>query len=122
MEAGGNGELLATGTIDNVSLAPQQTGKFKTSFPAIQVKPGVEYFLNFYASLKNEDGLLKAGTKLADAQVSLPFYQPFVAEVQSSSVVADDAASLLTLTAGNLSVGFDKETGALTSYKEEVRS
>jgi beta-galactosidase len=37
--------------------------------------------------LKNEDGLLKAGTKLADAQVSLPFYQPFVAEVQSSSVV-----------------------------------
>ncbi|WP_347915717.1 glycoside hydrolase family 2 TIM barrel-domain containing protein, partial [Bacteroides fragilis] len=35
----GNGELLATGTIDNVSLAPQQTGKFKTSFPAIQVKP-----------------------------------------------------------------------------------
>ena len=114
----GNGELLATGTIDNVSLAPQQTGKFKTSFPAIQVKPGVEYFLNFYASLKNEDGLLKAGTKLADAQVSLPFYQPFVAEVQSSSVVADDAASLLTLTAGNLSVGFDKETGALTSYKE----
>ena len=114
----GNGELLATGTIDNVSLAPRQTGKFKTSFPAIQVKPGVEYFLNFYASLKNEDGLLKAGTKLADAQVSLPFYQPFVAEVQSSSVVADDAASLLTLTAGNLSVGFDKETGALTSYKE----
>ena len=114
----GNGELLATGTIDNVSLAPQQTGKFKTSFPAIQVKPGVEYFLNFYASLKNEDGLLKAGTKLADAQVSLPFYQPFVAEVQSSPVIADDAASLLTLTAGNLSVGFDKETGALTSYKE----
>ena len=50
--------------------------------------------------------------------MSLPFYQPFVAEVQSSSVVADDAASLLTLTAGNLSVGFDKETGALTSYKE----
>lgn len=114
----GNGELLATGTIDNVSLAPRQTGKFKTSFPAIQVKPGVEYFLNFYASLKNEDGLLKAGTKLADAQVSLPFYQPFVAEVQSSPVIADDAASLLTLTAGNLSVGFDKETGALTSYKE----
>ena len=70
------------------------------------------------ASLKNEDGLLKAGTKLADAQVSLPFYQPFVAEVQSSPVIADDAASLLTLTAGNLSVGFDKETGALTSYKE----
>ena len=33
-------------------------------------------------------------------------------------MVADDAASLLTLTAGNLSVGFDKETGALTSYKE----
>ena len=114
----GNGELLATGTIDNVSLAPRQTGKFKTSFPAIQVKPGVEYFLNFYASLKNEDGLLKAGTKLADAQVSLPFYQPFVAEAQSSPVIADDAASLLTLTAGNLSVGFDKETGALISYKE----
>lgn len=114
----GNGELLATGTIDNVSLAPRQTGKFKTSFPAIQVKPGVEYFLNFYASLKNEDGLLKAGTKLADAQVSLPFYQPFVAEVQSSPVIADDAASLLTFTAGNLSVGFDKETGALISYKE----
>lgn len=62
-------------------------------------------FLEFLCQFENEDGLLKAGTKLADAQVSLPFYQPFVAEVQSSSVVADDAASLLTLTAGNLSVG-----------------
>lgn len=114
----GNGEIIAEGTIDNVLLEPLQKGIFKTNFPQIQTKPGVEYFLNFYASLKNDDGLVKAGTELANEQVKLPFYMPLESSTLKGKIGANDTNDMLTLSVGNLSVGFDKETGALSSYKE----
>ena len=114
----GNGEVIATGTIDNVSLEPLQKGIFKTSFPAIDVKPGVEYFLNFYAYQKNDEGLLKAGTELADAQVALPFFQAARPALQFSEVKVNDGESMLTLSAKDMSAGFDKTTGALVSLKK----
>lgn len=114
----GNGEALASGKIENVSVEPLQTLVFKTNFPAVQVKPGVEYFLNFYAYQKKDDGLVKSGTQLASAQIKLPFYQSHASTLQSAQITVDDAASMLTLTTGELSVGFDKVTGALSSYKE----
>lgn len=114
----GNGEFLVIGIIDNVFLVFQQMGKFKIFFLVIQVKFGVEYFLNFYVSLKNEDGLLKVGIKLVDVQVSFLFYQLFVVEVQFLLVIVDDVVLLLIFIVGNLSVGFDKEIGVLIFYKE----
>lgn len=114
----GNGEILAEGTIDNIALEPLQKGMFKANLPQIQSKPGVEYFLNFYASLKNDDGLVKAGTELANEQVKLPFYMPLESSTQKGKIGANNTNGMLTLSVGNLSVGFDKETGALSSYKE----
>lgn len=114
----GNGEIIAEGTIDNVLLEPLQKGIFKTNFPQIQTKPGVEYFLSFYAYLKNDDGLVKADTELASEQVKLPFYSTFKSNLREEKIVADNATDMLTLSAGNINVGFDKETGALNSYKE----
>lgn len=114
----GNGEVLASGIMDSVSLDPQQTGLFKASFPEITPKSGVEYYLNFYAELKNEDGLVKAGTELARAQIKLPFYQPYVSTLPVAEVAASHTPSMLTLTACSRSVGFDRATGALASFKE----
>lgn len=114
----GNGEVLGSGTIDRVAVDPLQKGIFKTQFPAIQAKPGVEYFVNFYAHLKKDDGLVKAGTLLASAQVKLPYFQPYVSTLSASPIVVNEVASRLTLSAGDCSVGFDKTTGALTSYQQ----
>lgn len=114
----GNGEVLAQGRIDNVDLPAQQTGVFRTQFPTIHSSEGVEYYLNFYASQKRDEGLLKAGTQLAAEQVKLPFYKAVTPKAASGNVTATDSEALLVLTAGNVSVGFDKATGALCSFKE----
>ena len=114
----GNGEVLAQGRIDNVDLPAQQTGIFRTQFPTIHSTEGVEYYLNFYASQKRDEGLLKAGTQLASEQVKLPFYKAVTPKAASGNVTASDSEALLVLTAGNVSVGFDKATGALCSFKE----
>ena len=63
-------------------------------------------------------GLLKAGTQLAAEQVKLPFYKAVTPKAASGNVTATDSEALLVLTAGNVSVGFDKATGALCSFKE----
>lgn len=114
----GNGEVIADGVIDNVSLEPLQKGMFKADLAKIQKKAGVEYFLNFYALLKNDDGLVKAGTELASEQVKLPFYLSLEPNIQKGEVEVDNGTDLLTLSIGDLSVGFDKQSGALSSYKE----
>lgn len=113
----GNGELLAEGRIDNVDLEPQAKKIFSTHFPEIDIQPGTEYFVNFHASLKEDAGLLKAGTILADAQVALPFFKNSVPRQSSEKIDATDENSILRLTAGGVSVGFDKSTGALCSFK-----
>ena len=95
----GNGEVLAQGRIDNVDLPAQQTGVFRTQFPTIHSTEGVEYYLNFYASQKRDEGLLKAGTQLAAEQVKLPFYKAVTPKAASGNVTASDSEALLFLTA-----------------------
>lgn len=114
----GNGEKIAEGTIDNVTLAPRSKAMFRTSFPDIKVKPGVEYFLNFHAFQKADEGLLKAGVELAREQVALAFREPYTPSAKTGKVSADDSGSMLRLSTGRVSVGFDKATGALSSFTE----
>lgn len=114
----GNGLIIADGTIDNVLLEPLQKGMFKVDLPQIQTKPGVEYFLNFYALLKRDDGLVKAGTELASEQVELPFYLASESNIQKGEVAVNNGTDFIALSVGNLSVSFDKLSGALSSYKE----
>lgn len=113
-----NGEKLAEGCIGNVSLEPGRTGSFKTAFPEIKVKPGYEYFLEFHAALKSDSGILDAGTELAREQVALPFHEDAHPLLAATNVSMDDTRSMLVLGAPDMTVGFDKATGALVSIKE----
>lgn len=113
----GNGVVIASGEIPNVSLEPLHKKMFKTQFPSIYIEPGVEYYLNFYAESVKDEGLLKGGTLLASSQTQLPFYKSSDVEEESVKIIAKDDQSVLTLTSGQINVGFDKKTGALTSYK-----
>lgn len=114
----GNGEIIAEGTINNISLEPLEKEIFKVEFPQINTEPGFEYFLNFYADLKNDDGLVKSGTVLATEQVKLPFYSSIKSNIQEGDIKANNTTDMLILSVGNLNIGFDKKTGALSSYKE----
>jgi beta-galactosidase len=113
-----DGSVIAQGKIENVSLQPQQKAIFKTNLPTIDLQPGAEYYLNLYAALKADEGLLKAGTELASAQVKLPFFMPEETELTASNVTANETSTLLTLKAGRMQVSFDKTDGRLCSIKE----
>ena len=116
----GNGKVLGEGTIDNVSLPAGETGIFKTNFPAINPEPGVEYFLNFYAYQKNDDGLLKTGDEMASEQVKLPFYQPAKVYAKAEKLsVSDGSQNDVTVNTGKMSVGI--QNGALASIKYNGR-
>lgn len=116
----GNGKVLGEGSIDNVSLPAGETGIFKTNLPAINPEPGVEYFLNFYAYQKNDDGLLKTGDEMASEQVKLPFYQPAKVYAKAEKLsVSDGSQNDVTVNTGKMSVGI--QNGALASIKYNGR-
>ena len=116
----GNGEVLAEGHIRDVALAPGEKALFRTSFPKIDIRPGVEYFLRFSACQKQDDGVLKAGIELASAQEKLPFYQPLpkCREAGEEVHMVEDSGRL-TLRAGTWQVAFDKATGSLCSWQQD---
>ncbi len=115
----GNGVVLGEGKIEGVALDPQQKKLFITNFPIINEKEGVEYFLNFYAYQKNDDGLLVAGDLLASEQVALPFYKEVAhpSATSANKVSVEQSASVTKLTDGEYSISFDNTTGALSSYR-----
>ncbi len=106
----GNGEVLASGTIDNVNLAPQTKGIFKTTLPKVEIKKGTEYFINFYAYQKANDGLLKEGDLIASEQNELAWGKEITLDSSCSE------CSALTANSG-VEVGFNNLSGALNSYK-----
>lgn len=114
----GNGEFIAEGTIDNVNVTPQNKAIFHTNFPTIIPQAGVEYFINFYAKQKNDANLIKAGTLVASAQHKLPYFKKYTSEQSSDKIISSEDESTLELKTGDIHIGFQKQTGALCSFKQ----
>ena len=118
----GNGRKMACGSIAGVELGPGEEGLFKTEFPGIEEEPGTEYFLNCYASLAHDEGILKEGTVLASSQTRLPFFV-------TAERIADESAPAGLVNGSTinyychdgLEIGFDRETGALESIRRNGR-
>lgn len=116
-----NGRKIASGTIDGVSLRPQEEGLFKTDLPPIEEESGTEYFLNLYAFLAHDDGILKEGTLLSREQVRLPFFKPVAQEADASLPSCKVTESTVIYSCKGLEIGFDRATGALNSIRMQGR-
>lgn len=115
----GDGKTIDNGTIDEIDLLPGESKKVTIDFNA-DYQPGVEYFLNVHAKLKNKSGLLDAGTELAAQQFELPEYIK-VPKVNTSDFPAVKVAendNSVTINGTGFSVTFDKKAGLLSSYKK----
>lgn len=112
----GNGQKLAEGTFNGLSLQPQHREVLQTTFPNIKPLPGTEYYLTVWATQREDEGLLKAGTRIASAQFKLPFFQPAAVEPVYGKVDRSETDTRLTLTTEKSTIGFDKQNGALCSY------
>lgn len=116
-ELEGNGLPMAKGKFGDISLAPGEYTVMQAAFPVIKPEPGTEYYLTVFATLKEKQGLVEAGTNLASEQFKLPFYRQQDIVAVNGNVVLEDSHECLVLNTEVASVAFDKQTGALCSYR-----
>lgn len=112
-----NGKKIDEGIIENVSLMPQETATIKTTFPNVSFKPGSEYFLNLYATQRHDDGLLKAGTVMAREQCLVYSFAPVPIKKENKPLQLTEKENSIYLNNEDVSVGFNRQTGALSSIK-----
>ena len=115
----GDGEQIKSGQLPALDLKPYEKTKINLDL-AFEPKTGVEYFLNFSAKLKNTEGLLEAGTKLAKEQMPLPVY---VAPAKTStagipSLKVDENDTQVAVSGESFSLVIGKQSGIMESYKE----
>jgi beta-galactosidase len=114
----GNGETIKSGQLENINLAPDETENVTVDV-SVQPEPGVEYFLNVSASLKEKDGLLEVGTQLAAEQFELPFSAPeeMLAVSGMPEVSVNETDNEVIVSGEGFTVTFDKNAGLISSYK-----
>jgi beta-galactosidase len=122
-----DGETLQTGTVDNLDIAPQQTGRIRLDYDLTGIPEGEEVLLNVYLKLKKAETLLPAGHTVARSQMEVrPRVAPEFAGIanlpacrncsEEPITVKDNDRRYLIVTNANISVEFSKKTGFLCRY------
>ncbi|MCG8474970.1 MAG: DUF4981 domain-containing protein [Cytophagales bacterium] len=112
-----NGKAIKNGTLNVAGIRPQKTKTFKLSYPD-RIEEATEYFVNFTARLKEDDGILSKGHIAAAEQIQLPIYKtaPALAAV-SEKVSKKETKEELRIFNDRFDISFNKKTGYLSSYK-----
>ena len=116
-----NGEVVESGTIDALDIAPQAKQAVKIPFNT-QFKNGVEYFLNVSAVLKADEPLLKAGYRIAYEQFQLQKGTVQTPEKATESVAFRSKGDMITLTGKDFDLAFNQKSGTLTDYNFKNKS
>ncbi len=113
----GNGTLIYETIIEDVDLLPGESKAYTLEIP-VDPRPGVEYFLHLYATQKDADGLVKAGTQLASEQIRLPYYMEEEETIPAGSPVTEsmDQGSVM-VSANGIDIEFDTNMGMIRSLK-----
>ena len=126
------GESVATGVVENLSVAPGETASVSLGLPEINA-PGKDIFLNLSYILKEKDGLLPAGYEVAYDQIQLQegdgySFKPGSAAVAGSPLTWDgdhykqEFSGVFSYPGvgseriGEWKATFDWKTGFLSSY------
>jgi beta-galactosidase len=112
----GEGEEVKSGNFNNVALKPDEKMNV-TADMDFKPKPGTEYFLTVKAGLKEDAGIVSAGTVLAAEQFKLPLTIP--APVKPEGLVPlshKKEGEKLIVSRDGFSVTFDMSKGEMTSF------
>jgi len=116
-EIKGNGEKVKSGKFVDISLLPDEKKRVQADVN-FTAQPGTEYFLTVRAILKEDDGLVPAGTVLASEQFRLPIYVPKAkSQAQLSALSYEQKEDQLSIKGPDFSVSFDMGKGVMTSFK-----
>ncbi len=112
-----DGQVLKSGNIKDLDLAPKASKKVKLDL-AVETKPATEYFLNIYAKLKNQKGILPPGTKLAYEQIQLPNNKQAVSTSTKGlpAVTSKEEGNAIIVEGTGFKISFSKEEATMKSY------
>jgi beta-galactosidase len=119
-----NGIPVRNGHIENINVAPQQTGIISLDWGTID--PDAEYLLNVAYKLKYHEGLLPAGHVIARDQLVINPYTATPAALANvalsnmetvAPVVRDNHKYYLVVDGENFRLEFNKQNGYLVKYE-----
>ncbi len=115
----GDGKIIKSGNLQEVQALPGESVPVNIDI-SFDAQPGVEYFLNLKASLKNRDGLLEAGTELAAGQIVLPVSValPAVNIAAMPAISTKESDNEVEVAGEGFSIIFDKTAGTISSFKK----
>lgn len=119
-----DGKVIRTGRVEELNIAPQQTGKLTLGIG--EACQGKEWLLNIAYKTKNHEGLLPAGHIVAKDQLTwIPYQAPslLVQNTETATMPAsllriiDHHSNYLIVKGDNFTTEFNRYTGFLSKYE-----
>jgi beta-galactosidase len=112
----GEGKIVSSGKFANVNLLPGEVKDVKVDM-AFEPEAGKEYFLNVFARLKKNDGLVPAGTQLAAEQFQLPVQKAAIKKTEVFAALSQQSnGDELTISGEAFEVVFDLKKGEVIRF------
>jgi len=123
-----NGEIVQSGIIDNMDVAPQETKQFQLpyKYKAEEVCNSKEVLLNVCYKLKDAEGLLPAGHVVAKNQLSVRPYEAKKLDIRNLKEaniptilpdVTDNDINYLIISNDHFRIDFNRHDGFLCRYE-----
>jgi len=109
-----NGKPIQQGRLPELDVAPRATTQISIPVKPFQPLPGAEYHLEVNFTLKHDTLWARKGHELAWDEFKLPDSAPATAWLDDGPPLQLSGA---TVTGSNFVVSFDKQTGALKSWR-----
>ena len=123
-----NGEVMQTGVVQNLNVAPQQTATLKLNLNTEKVCPCKELLLNVTYKLKAAETLMPAGSTVAYDQLTIRPYTAKALELKNQKasnldivvpVIKDNDHNYLIVEGENFIIEFNKHNGYLSRYEAD---
>jgi len=126
-----NGEILQSGTVQDLDIQPQQTKSVKLDYSLENISKDAELLLNIRFRLKKTEPLLPVGSIVAQQQLTINPYLFEKRQLQnavmvngeiSSLSVVDNDLNFLIIKSDKVDIEFSKRNGFLCRYDVDGRS
>lgn len=123
-----NGEVMQTGIVQDLNVAPQQTATLKLNLNTEKICPCKELLLNVTYKLKAAETLMPAGSTVAYDQLTIRPYTAKALELKNQKasnldivvpVIKDNDHNYLIVEGENFIIEFNKHNGYLSRYEAD---
>lgn len=111
-----DGKVVSRGMFEVLGLEAQTNRDVELNLPKFKVQPATEYFLELRAYFMGNDPLVPAEHLTAYEQFELPVESSELQPIEvKGSLSVDSGEKMLAVVGNSFKVGFDKESGELSS-------